>query len=177
MPQLTTARFMHQATIIRANDSWTLFVAGGKTQDGWLNTTESLDLTPYFKRGLTTTTKDGMVATLTSNWVTRAPMHDARANFAMTAFKDTIWVIGGIAGRDAKEAHRPMMSSVCEKYSISKDKWEQVEIANLNSLAAFAWTPVNEPTQIMILGGSNGSIMADELLCVDLTKAEAKNND
>jgi len=92
---------MHQATIIRANDSWTLFVAGGKTKDAWLASTESLDLTPYFKRGLTTTNKDGIVKPLTSEWVMRAPMQNARANFAMTTLKDNIWVVGGIAGQDA----------------------------------------------------------------------------
>lgn len=73
-------------------------------------------------------------------------MQNARANFAMTTFKDNIWVVGGIAGRGAEETHRPKMATVCEKYSISKDKWETVEIANMSSLAAFAWTTASDPT-------------------------------
>jgi hypothetical protein len=43
-----------------------------------------------------------------------------------------------------------------------------VTIEGLPKLAAFAWTQLGETSQIAILGGTNGSIMSDELLIVDL---------
>ena len=175
LPSLITARYLHQAAIIKDKGSWALFVAGGKTKDGWLASTEKLDLTPIFKKGLTVLNKEGIVESLKSNWVESAPMLSARANFAMVSQKDSIYVIGGIAGRDSTEAHRPLMSNAIERYSVSTDKWEQLNIANLSRLAAFAWTSLGDSGRIAILGGSNGGIMQDEVIIVDLKKETAEN--
>ena len=66
MPELITGRFMHQAALIKVNHAWTLFVVGGKTKQEWLNSTELLDLSPYFKKGLTFKDSDGIIKPLTT---------------------------------------------------------------------------------------------------------------
>lgn len=175
LPSLTTARYLHQAVILRTNNAWTLFVAGGKNKQNWLASTEKLDLTPYFKKGLTVRNKEGIVESLQSTWVQTAPMLSARANFAMVAIKDSVYAIGGIAGRQSAEAHRALLSNPVERYTVSTDKWEQLSIANLPALAAFAWTPLGDSGKIAILGGTNGSIMQDEVLVVDLKKETVEN--
>ena len=101
---------MHQACIIKVGAAWTLFVAGGKTKEQWLNSVEMLDLTPYLKKGLKVKDSDGMLKPLTSQWRNGPPMMSKRANFALVAVKDAVYAIGGIEGRDAMEKHRPMMS-------------------------------------------------------------------
>lgn len=160
MPRLTTGRYMHQAVVIKEGNTWTLMVAGGKTKEAWLNSTELLDLTPYFKKGLTMKDAEGIVRPLTSDWRQGAPMLSARANFAMLAIGVFVYVIGGIEGKDANETHRPVMSKeVCERYHPLTDKWEPISINNMPHLAAFAWTPMDNPMRIAILGGTNGSLM------------------
>lgn len=124
LPNLITARYLHQAVVLRTNNAWTLFVAGGKTKESWLASAEKLDLTPYFKKGLTVRNKDGIVESMQSNWVESAPMLSARANFALVAQKDSVYVIGGIAGRQTTESHRPVMSNTVERYTVSTDRWD-----------------------------------------------------
>jgi hypothetical protein len=53
MPPLKTGRFMHQVALLKVGHAWTLLVAGGKTKEAWLNSTELLDLTPYLKKNVT----------------------------------------------------------------------------------------------------------------------------
>ena len=174
LPSLITARFFHQAVIIKVKNSWTLFVAGGKTKERWLASTEKLDLTPYFKKGLTVL-KDGIVEKFTSEWVEAKPMLSARSNFAMVVQKDSVYAIGGISDKDAMESHRPVLSHPVEMYNVNTDKWEQLSIANFSRLAAFSWTPLGDSSSVAILGGSNGNIMQDELIIVDLKKEAAEN--
>ena len=83
-----------------------------------------------------------------------------RANFALIPFKEQVYALGGIQGKDSKEPHRPVLSEpVCERYSIASGKWEIISIASMSRLAAFAWTPLEDPNKIAILGGTNGGVM------------------
>ena len=123
---------MHQSCIIKVGQAWTLFVAGGKTREEWLNSTEMLDLTPYLRTGVKVKNSEGILVPMTSEWRSGPPMLNRRANFALVPMKDAIYAIGGIEGRDAKVKHRPQMSQqVCERYNIATDKWEPISIANL----------------------------------------------
>lgn len=45
----------------------------------------------------------------------------------------------------------------------------------MTQLAAFAWTPLEDPYKIAILGGTNGSIMQDELMMVDFKSYSCEN--
>ena len=98
LPPLPAPRYMHQAIIAKGRTgSWTLFVAGGKSNaSSWHDTVWSLDLLPYFKTGLKRTTQDGTTEALTSEWQTCAPMQSARSNFAMIGLRNYIYVYGGI---------------------------------------------------------------------------------
>ena len=100
LPPLPDKRFMHQAVIAKGKTgSWTLFVAGGKSDSrSWHNTVWSLDLLPYFKTGLKRTREDGTTEALTTEWQKCAPMQSARSNFAMIALRNYIYVFGGISG-------------------------------------------------------------------------------
>jgi N-acetylneuraminic acid mutarotase len=110
-----------------------------------------------------------------TEWREGAPMVCARSNFALVAFKDAVYAVGGIAARDQFEGHRPVLSQyACERYTPASNTWNVINIANLPSLAAFSWTKVDD-TQMAILGGSNGSIMQDELLFVDFKTQTCKN--
>lgn len=166
---------MHQACLIKVDHAWTLFIAGGKTKESWLNTTELLDLSPYLRKGLTTKDRTGRVVPLTSQWRNGPPMKSKRANFAMVSFKDCVYVVGGIEGKDASEKHRPVLSHhTCERYTTLSNKWESVTIANLPPLAAFSFT-VKSDHEIVILGGTNGQLMTDELITVDFTTRVAQH--
>ena len=78
-------------------------VFGGKeSRRNWTNSVISLDLKPYFKQGLTKTNEDGTTTLVESSWKDLAPMLSARANFAILALKNIIYVYGGISGADSQ---------------------------------------------------------------------------
>ena len=60
-----------------------------------------------------------------------------------------------------------MSQHACERYSLATNKWETITIANLPRLAAFSFTAYSEH-EIAIVGGSNGGLMQDEMITVDL---------
>jgi hypothetical protein len=62
----------------------------------------------------------------------------------LVALKDSVYAVGGIAGKDSQESHRPVLSNAVERYNVITDKWEQFSIANLPQVAAFSWTPLGD---------------------------------
>ena len=56
-----------------------------------------------------------------------------------------------------------------EKYTIPADSWETITINTAPRLAAFSWCQMGpDSAQIAIVGGTNGEIMSDEMVIVDL---------
>jgi hypothetical protein len=53
------------------------------------------------------------------------------------------------------------------------DKWETMSIEGAPRLAAFSWTLISD-SSIAILGGTNGSIMSEELTIIDLKSKQAE---
>lgn len=68
---LRVARYMHQSAIIKGkNNSWSLFVAGGKAGSrSWLNSAEILDLAPYFKPNPEKIDSEGNTTIAPSAWI------------------------------------------------------------------------------------------------------------
>jgi len=94
-----------------------------------------------------------------------APMNCNRASFAHTVVENKVYVFGGLSG---KHDNAPILAdSAAEVYDPISDKWERIEIQNALSLAAFGWTTLGSPEQIMILGGSDGEILQEECYIVD----------
>jgi N-acetylneuraminic acid mutarotase len=67
---------------------------------------------------------------------------------------------------------------VVERYNPQADEWSEYKINNAPSVAAFAWTPISKD-RIVVFGGSNGSIITNDLWIIDFGKKEAelKEND
>ena len=100
LPELTSDRYMHQSAIVRGKSgSWNLLIMGGKDSNrSWLKSVETLDLLPYFKTGVMKKNEDGTVEKMTSTWKNCQDMKSARANFAMIALQNFVYVYGGISG-------------------------------------------------------------------------------
>jgi N-acetylneuraminic acid mutarotase len=103
------------------------------------------------------------------------PMKNARASFSCFQISNKIYVYGGIQGNDQ---YKPRLVDIdCERYDPILNEWEEITIANAPKLAAFGWTLVN-PHTMLILGGTNGSILTNEMYLIDFVKntAEQKGN-
>ena len=172
LPALPAPRYMHESVISKGKTgSWTLFVAGGKSNArSWENTVWSLDLLPYFRTGLKKTKEDGTTEALTSQWQTCAPMQSARSNFAMIGLNNYIYAYGGISGPgEGERAHYPVLATVnIECYTVAADSWATVTINLAPKLAAFSWCQMGDTPSIAIVGGTNGDIMSDETCVIDL---------
>ena len=201
MTQLTVPRYLHQSVIIQKEGIWHLYVLGGKhttTDKGWLKSIESLNLTtflfPYLREqyhfeeykkslGAEETKDEKLLKKQFKNvptadfvsWNTGLkPMNNARASFSCFQIINKIYVFGGIQGSDQ---HRPKLVDIdCERYDSLLDEWEEIKIENAPKIAAFGWTLI-KPDQMVILGGTNGSILNAEIYFIDFTnkKAEQKN--
>ena len=90
-------------------------------------------------------------------------MHSRRANFCHLVIDNMVYVYGGIAGQSAKakEEHFPKMATInAEKYDPVKDVWEKIELPNIPTLGAFAWTPKGKNAhEIIIMGGTDGDLI------------------
>ena len=99
------------------------------------------------------------------NWKYKAKMSKPRANFAHLVLDNLVYVFGGICGRgkEGSTLHIPSLASdkfLSERYNPAEDKWDQIEIAGANPLAAFGWTPLAKGSgEIMILGGTDGDML------------------
>lgn len=146
-------------------------VFGGKeSRRNWTNSVISLDLKPYFKQGLTKTNEDGTTTLVESSWKDLAPMLSARANFAILALKNIIYVYGGISGADSqpgREKYPTLANPPIERYTIASNSWESFTISMVTPLAAFSWCRVGETAQIAILGGTNGEILTEDFFIID----------
>lgn len=108
-------------------------VFGGKeSRRNWTNSVISLDLKPYFKQGLTKTNQDGTTTLVESDWRTMAPMQQARANFAILALKNVVYVYGGISGAESsasRQKHPTLANPPIERYIIASNMWESFNIS------------------------------------------------
>ena len=96
-------------------------------------------------------------------------MSTARANFAMIALQNFVYVYGGISGAgEGETAHHPVLADpIIERYTPQNDKWDTISISMAPSLAAFAWTQIEDEAKIVILGGTNGDIMTEDFYIID----------
>lgn len=143
-------------------------VLGGKAnRETWLNSVDRLDLLPFLKIGSMVKNAEGDFVQATSSWEKCKPMASCRANFALTVCKNTVFVFGGIqSGSRAAEPQRPLLTNqLIEKYMPQEDLWMTMEIKNAPSLAAFSWCKVAD--SILILGGTDGSLLTSEMFQID----------
>ena len=170
LPALLVPRYMHQSCIVKGKSGfWQLMVLGGKaSRETWLNSVHKLDLLPYFRPGTMVKDSKGAFVQASSSWEACKPMSSGRANFALTVCKNTVFVFGGIqSGSKTSELHVPKLCShLIEKYMPQEDLWMTVEIKNAPSLAAFSWCKVGD--SLLILGGSDGSLLTSEMFQLDL---------
>ena len=171
LPPMLFNRYMHQSVIVKGKTgAFTLIAIGGKTDvNNWTNSVEQLILTPYFRTGMTTKDESGKLVALTSEWTRCADMSSARSNFAVLNFRNTVYVFGGIQGAGAEgEPHRPVIvEHTIERYLPQIDRWEDIKIPNAPSLAAFSWAVMDEHS-LIILGGTDGNIMLEDMYVIDL---------
>jgi N-acetylneuraminic acid mutarotase len=73
-------------------------------------------------------------------------------------------VFGGI---QSNNDHKPKLVDIeCERYNHLKNEWEEIKINNAPKMAAFGWAMI-KPNQMVILGGTNGSIISSEMFFID----------
>ena len=68
-----------------------------------------------------------------------------------------------------KNGHVPVIADpAIELYNFTTGgDWASLTIDNVPKLAAFGWTKLNEG-QIVVLGGTNGSLLVEDLWIIDL---------
>ena len=109
------------------------------------------------------------------SWISLQSMKCERANFALTAIDNLVYVFGGISSRgEGKNQHRPFIANtVCEKYDPKLDKWETHEIKAAPPLAAFSWTLIppfdknGDSSKMLIMGGTDGDLIQEDQYLVD----------
>jgi N-acetylneuraminic acid mutarotase len=80
-----------------------------------------------------------------------------RSNFAAIVIDDYIYAFGGNSG--VKDEFHPQMPEVpCERFKYNSKNWEPVIIKKSPSIFAFGWSKFLENHQIIIYGGSDGSL-------------------
>lgn len=106
-----------------------------------------------------------------STWQTVAPMKNKRAAFGAVVVNNEIYVFGGISGKEG--THKPILAqNVVEKYNPSTNEWTEVKIDGLTPRAAFAFTSISN-NRIAVFGGTDGTIIVNDLIFVDFAKGEA----
>jgi len=102
-------------------------------------------------------------------------MLNGRSNFATVQVGEYIYAFGGFCCRGASgETHQPVLAEFTERYSITSNKWEQVEVAGAPSLAAFAWCSKHKDAgEIAVLGGSDGNVMNQDFYTIDFRNLKA----
>ena len=175
---MNSPRFLHQTVVVKGKGGLKLVAIGGRSSlsnDSWLNSVEVLDLKYYLHPGTFKKEKKAGVEEDYSAicdhvlWETVAPMKNARANFAAVVVNDEIYVFGGFKGR--KDTHIPLLADTIEKYDPKTDQWTDVIFKDAPSLAAFSWTYISE-TKIIVLGGTNGSMISQNVYIIDFEKKE-----
>ena len=133
---------------------------GGKSNaQSWLKDCESLNLQTVFRPGSGPNHEFEQVA----------PMLHNRASFACLALKNFVYVFGGMSGANG---HEPIMAPPIERYMPLKNEWEEMKINGAPRLSAFSWCPLSsDEGQIVVLGGSDGCLLCQDLYIVDF-KAE-----
>lgn len=93
LPEMLTARSMHQSCIVRAKTGfWNLLTIGGKSEKTtWLKSVEAIDLSPYLRSGMID--KEGKP--ITTKWESIKDMNSERSNFSITVVKNCVYVFGG----------------------------------------------------------------------------------
>jgi N-acetylneuraminic acid mutarotase len=170
---------LHQSVVVKGKGgAQTLYAIGGRASlatDSWLNTVESLDLTLYMNPKLRKVEKGedkNKPIFEVVNWQTCAPMQSKRAGFAALAIDNQIYVFGGIQGREG--SHKPILTQVVvERYNPQANEWSEYKINNAPQVASFSWAPISND-RIVVFGGTNGSIITNDLYIVDFAKKEAE---
>lgn len=169
-------RFSHQSQIIKKNNAWHLVVIGGKhSKTGWLKLVDSLDLTYFlFPNKIPQDLKDSFLPE-TVQWESCSPMKSERSNFASIVVNNLIYVFGGISGKQAQpKTPSPQISlPLIEQYDPSSDKWTEIKIQNTPSIAAFAWTQIEEG-KIVTVGGTDGNLLTNDTWSIDFVNKESK---
>ena len=87
-----------------------------------------------------------------SKWVLKESMNTARTMFSATNIKDFLYVFGGFMN-----ASYAFAENLFERYSISNDNWEILEIEQKFSFIGGSVINRTKENQILILGGVNPS--------------------
>jgi N-acetylneuraminic acid mutarotase len=105
-------------------------------------------------------------------------MSNRRANFCHIVLDNMVYVFGGISGQSSEknQEHVPKMPTInAEKYNPITNTWENIEIPNIPSLGAFAWTPKGKnSSEIIILGGTDGDVIQESMWTIDFKTKTAK---
>lgn len=121
--------------------------------------------------------KDGNKVKVDSDWEICASMKHARANFAAINLGNRVYVFGGISGNDPQIQHQPVLvEDVIERYVSQTNTWEVFDIPNAPRCAAFSWTPTTyDEGSIIILGGTDGNLMSQDLCLINFKDATCKH--
>lgn len=89
-----------------------------------------------------------------------------------------MFVYGGIAGKgeDEQSKHYPSMANpLCEVYDPKKNAWSEVIIDGGIPLGCFGYCPLtNLGNRLILVGGTDGSLLQDYTIVLDFEKKSAK---
>lgn len=104
-------------------------------------------------------------------WEALAEMKEARANFLLAVVDNKVYVYGGIKGtsNEADQTHHPLLNEVlCEVYDPVENTWSEENIEGGCQLAAFGYTQLQNSHEVLIMGGTDGSLFSQETYILDL---------
>ncbi len=103
-------------------------------------------------------------------------MLNGRCLFAAIAIEDKfIYVYGGIMSSNSR---RPkLVENLLERYDVTTNMWSTLIVEDAPKLSAFGWTTGQNEFELLILGGSDGSTLQDDLWSIDLKALKARKTD
>mmetsp|Transcript_1803 Transcript_1803/g.1251 ORF Transcript_1803/g.1251 Transcript_1803/m.1251 type:complete len:154 (+) Transcript_1803:183-644(+) len=92
-------------------------------------------------------------------------MNHKRSSFGLVVFESKLYAFGGISG--VREGFYPIISDSIEMFNFNTNTWTDITLKSSLSLAAFSTFQLSGP-EVLIFGGTDGSIMQCELRKLDL---------
>lgn len=192
LPPLPEPLMQHQSVTLRVSNkapNCELLVIGGISGDAGYRTISNRVFSIKFneiykefvviselskKKNIPTETQDESSLAYRYNWEELAPMAEPRHSFAVCKFDDdVVYVFGGVS--DHSKSGTDALAQTIERFSLSKNAWATIQIANAPRLFGFGFAYDDQEESLYIVGGSDGVEKKAETWVINFKESTCSN--
>ena len=70
-----------------------------------------------------------------------------------------------------------LVDNLIERYDVKANKWSNITVEGAPKLSGFGWTLGKDQNELLVLGGTDGSTLQDDLWSIDLKAEKARKTD